>query len=712
MKIATRLLLFCSLLFGAMQAQVPMPAAPPAPVSAPAWATVESAVSGLAGDGIALFVPPGLDPARLPVTLSLLQPPKITGPLPAGWRIKPVFSSTDGKFRATVDVAADIDLYGGGEVTGPLRRNGQEIELWNTDSCSDGRINGSRGKRLYQTHPWIMGVRPDGSAFGVLFDSIWKAELSCSRGITFTCEGPAFPVLVIERESPQAVVQCLAALTGTISLPARWTLGYQQCRFSYHPDSQVRTIADDFRSRKIPCDVIWMDIDYMDGYRIFTFKPAEFPNPAGLNDYLHQKGFKSVWMIDPGVKVDETYSVYASGRQQDVFVKTARGDEFHGNVWPGPCAFPDFTRPETRAWWAGLYKDYMATGIDGVWNDMNEPSVFGGRNGTMPEDNQHRGGGELTPGPHRQYHNVFGRLMVHASRAGIQAANPGKRPFVLTRANSLGGQRDAATWTGDNYSTDASMRSSVPQVLTLGLSGQPFSGPDLGGFAGNCPGQLWAEWVGFGNFFPFCRGHASCDTNRKEPWSFGPDVEKTAKMALERRYRLLPYLYTLFEEASRNGMPVMRPVFMADAKDLSLRAEDQAFLLGGDLLVVPSFAREVKLPRGNWPVVSLIPGDREDKCQAELRIRPGAIVPLGKVIQNTTEKSLDPLTLLVCLDGNGTAEGTLYEDAGEGFDYRAGDFCRTAFRAERKDGKVVVTVAATAGRRQSDCPKFAVQIVE
>jgi alpha-glucosidase len=189
-------------------------------------------------------------------------------------------------------------------------------------------------------------------------------------------------------------------------------------------------------------------------------------------------------------------------------------------------------------------------------------------------------------------------------------------------------------------------------------------------------------------------------------------VEKTAKMALERRYRLLPYLYTLFEEASRNGMPVMRPVFMADAKDLSLRAEDQAFLLGGDLLVVPGFAREAKLPRGNWPVVSLIPGDREDKCQAELRIRPGAIVPLGKVIQNTIEKSLDPLTLLVCLDGNGTAEGTLYEDAGEGFDYRAGDFCRTTFRAGRKDGKVVVTVAGTEGRRQSDCPKFAVQIVE
>jgi alpha-glucosidase len=506
------------------------------------------------------------------------------------------------------------------------------------------------------------------------------------------------------------VLTGLAELTGTMPLPPRWTLGYHQCRFSYNPDSRVREIAGEFRNRQIPCDVIWMDIDYMDGFRVFTFDPKQFPDPKKLNDDLHAQGFHSIWMIDPGVKAEPGYSIYDSGRKNDVFVKTAAGEEYHGKVWPGACAFPDYTRPDVRTWWAGLYKPYMATGIDGVWNDMNEPSVLDGPDGTMPEDNRHEGGGDLTAGSHLQYHNVYGMLMVKASREGILAANPNKRPFVLTRSNFIGGQRYAATWTGDNVSSDAHMRMSVPMSLTLGLSGQPMNGPDLGGFMKDASGELFARWIGVGTLFPFCRGHASAGTNNKEPWAFGPDVERTSRVALERRYRLLPYLYTLFEQSSHDGQPVMRPVFFADPKDASLRAEEQAFLVGSDLLVVPRWAKDAKLPKGDWPEISLVPGDNNDPNQASLRMRPGTIIPLGKVVQNTTEKLLEPLTLLVCPDAAGNGTGSLYEDAGDGYGYQSGDFRRTTFRAKTKDGKVVVTSSAE-GSRQTECPNYVVELV-
>ena len=670
---------------------------------------VEMGSVGLVGDGVALFVPVGLDATRLPYTPCLIVAPRIDRALPESWRVVPVFSSNGRQFRATVSIAADDDLYGGGEVTGPLRRNGTAITLWNTDNYN---YETEGGRRLYQSHPWVLGVRRDGSAYGVLFDSTWKAELDCGGVIVFTSEGPAFPVLVIDRGSPQAVLERLAELTGKMPLPPRWALGYQQSRWSYFPEARVRALADEFRRRRIPCDVIWMDIDYMDGFRVFTFDGKGFPDPKRLNSDLHELGFKSVWMIDPGVKVDSGYKIYSDGSAKGVWVKTAGGqDDFRGDVWPGACVFPDFTRPETRRWWAGLYGDFVARGVDGVWNDMNEPAVFNARDKAMPLDNWHRGGGEIPAGPHLRYRNIYGLLMARATREGIAAARPDKRPFVLTRANFLGGQRYAATWTGDNASTEAHMKLSVPMTLTLGLSGQPFAGPDLGGFAGNATPELWSQWIGFGALLPFCRGHAVKGSNDKEPWAFGEKVERTARMALERRYRLLPYLYTVFREASVTGLPVMRPVFMADAADLSLRREEEAFLVGADLLVVPRWSAKPNLPRGDWREVSLVPGDREDADQARLLVRPGAIIPLGRVVQSTVEESLAPLTLLVCLDEKGRASGQLYEDDGEGFGYQADGFLLTTFRAEKVGDRVEVSAFSREGRRVRVLREVMIEVV-
>ena len=612
--------------------------------------------------------------------------------------------------EANITAPEGTSFYGTGEVTGPLLRNNTTIGLWNTDNFNWNRANGSR---LYQSHPWVLAVRPDGSAFGVLFDTTWKSRLKCGdHDIRFESDGPAFRVFVIDRSSPDEVLRGLAELIGTMPLPPRWALGFHQCRYSYYPDARVREIADGFRSRHIPCDVIWLDIDYMNGFRIFTFDPQRFPDPAATNQYLHDRGFKSIWMIDPGAKTEKGYSVYDSGSAVNAWVKTADGQEFHGAVWPGECAFPDFTSPAVRDWWGGLYKDFLAKGVDGVWNDMNEPAVFDGPDHTMPEDNQHAGGGGLPPGPHLEYHDVFGMLMALATRAGIQKARPDLRPFVLARSNYLGGQRYAATWTGDNGSEWTFLKASVPMSLNLGLSGQPFSGPDIGGYSGKTDPDVYGHWIGLGAFYPFSRAHKAKGEPDSEPWTFGPKVESASRTALERRYRLLPYLYTVFHEASCTGLPVMRPVFMADAADLALRGEQQAFTLGRDLLVIPRWATDAHLPKGDWRTIDIIdPKLEADPYQPVLKIRPGAIVPLGKVIENTTEASLDPLTLLVSPDASGHAEGWLYDDAGDGSGYEKGDYSLVHYVADRSGKDVVVRIADRAGKRAGEHPLVKVEIV-
>jgi len=650
----------------------------------------------IVGDGIAKFVPKGFNLSQMP-SFALKAEPQEKGMLPSNWQLYPIVEKKKGHASAYLDVPQGTSLYGGGEVTGPLLRNGQSIKLWNTDS---GAYSVDNGKRLYQSHPWVMGVRPDGTSFGILFDTPYKAKLTTTdERINFETEGELFRIFVIDRESPQAVIKGLAELIGTMPMVPRWALGYQQCRFSYTPASRVIEVADTFRIKRIPCDVMWMDIDYMDGYRIFTFNPQTFPDPAALNRDLHIRGFHSAWMIDPGAKVDSTYFVYKSGTANDVWVKTAQGKEFHGDAWPGACAFPDFTQPKTVRWWADLYKDFLDKGVDGVWNDVNEPQISNTPTGTMPEDNKHLGGDKIPAGPHLKYHNVYGYLMVKASREGIMKARPQNRPFILTRSNFLGGQRFAATWTGDNASWESHMTMSVPMILTLGLSGQPFSGADVGGFLFNPDADLFGRWMALGAYYPFSRGHACAGTINKEPWAFGQKVEDVSRMALERRYVLLPYYYTLLHEASETGMPIMRPVFFADPKDTLLRAEEQAFLIGENLLVVPEWAQNPALPKGIWRNLSLIPGDDKDSYQAKLKIRGGAIIPTGKIIQNTNEKSLDPLTLLVCLDEKGEAHGTLYWDEGDNWSFKDGNYSFQHFTAIRTaDNKVQVKITQKKGK--------------
>ncbi|MBL8999741.1 MAG: DUF5110 domain-containing protein [Phycisphaerae bacterium] len=702
-------------------------------------------VSESIGDRIARFHASSETREAAHPSYALLGEPK-SAPLTAAFSVTPVFGTSDGKQAARIAFAPGTSLYGTGEAAGPLLRNGHRIVCWNTDAYGYG----AGAESLYQSHPWVLAVRPDGTAYGVLADTTYRCVVDTAytnpNEILFIADGPAFPIIIIDRPTPQAVLTALADLTGRMPLPPKWALGYHQCRYSYFPESRVRDLAKQFRDRDIPCDVIWFDIDYMEAFRVFTFDRGHFPDPKKLNEDLHAQGYRTVWMIDPGMKsrpdpgpadrkpddlakdgpkaaemrqleLSKYAAIMQSGDEADVWVKRADGKVYEGEVWPGWCHFPDYTSPHVRAWWADLYKDFMAQGIDGVWNDMNEPAVFNVKSKTMPEDNRHRGDpsligpsgkpqGDKAADDHARYHNVYGMQMIRGTREGIVAANPQKRPFVLSRANYIGGQRYGATWTGDNSANWYHLETSIPMTLNVGLSGQPFIGPDIGGFAGNGDGDLFARWMGFGALLPFARGHTGKENIDKEPWSFGPKHEATCKEAIARRYRLMPYLYTVFREASETGLPVARPVFFADPADPALRSEDDAFLIGGDVLVkaqvMPDGSRVPVLPKGAWRTFAS--GDHD---LPELLLRPGAILPIGPDIEFVDEKPLNPLTLIVNLDPQGSATGTLYEDAGDGYGYQKGEYLLTTYTASRNpSGGVTVKVTKAEGsmpRPARDC---------
>ncbi len=692
-------------------------------LSAPA---IAAPVGELIGPGVVRFHASDAARTQREPSIALVSDPAGGGGVPAGFQIRPEFSVEkapapkpwDADMPAEVTVQAwrvaiepGTSLYGTGECAGPLLRNGRVTQAWNLDAYGyqDNASN------LYTSHPWVLAVRADGTAFGVLNDTTYRVEIDLRDGITFRAHGTPQPLIVIEGSSPQEVVQRLGTLTGTIEMPPKWAVGYHQCRYSYYPESRVREVVTEFRRRSLPVDVIWLDIDYMDRFRVFTFDKNHFPDPAGLNAWLDGQGVQNVWMIDPGIARADDYFVFQQGEERDVWVKDASGKTFVGDVWPGPCSFPDYMNKEVRAWWGTLYKDFMGLGIDGVWNDMNEPAVFNVATKTMPEANLHNADPELGgPGTHAQYHNVYGMQMIRATRDGVMAANPDKRPFVLSRANFMGGHRYGATWTGDNSANWYHVDVSIAMTLNLSLSGQPFCGPDIGGFGGDGDAAMFKRWIAFGALLPFSRGHTGKGNIDKEPWAFGDEVEATARRALERRYRLLPHIYTAFEESHRTGMPVARPLFFADAADAALRSEDDGFLLGEGLLVwadpTPGLERMPVLPKPvdgvAWRALDFADfdgtgRDSDDPDQARLFVRPGAIVPTGPVVQhvNDTPGQNEQLTLIMNLDANGEASGTLYEDEGDGWAFRDGVYLRSTYRATRNAaGEVEVTLEKSEGK--------------
>lgn len=612
----------------------------------------------------------------------------------------------------------DERVYGFGEKTGRLNKRGWKLGgysyvMWNSDTFAYDASTDP----IYASVPFYLVLR-GGFAHGIFLDNTHRSSFDIghtSEGLlSFGADGGELNYYFIYGPSPREVVSRYTTLTGRMPLPPLWALGNQQSRWSYFPASRVRFIADNFRQRQIPADVLWLDIHYLDQYKPFTWDPERFPNPAGLLGDLRKNGFHVVTIIDPHPKKESGYAPYDTGMAGDHFVKNSDGSIYEGPVWPssaprnpGPSVFPDFSRPATREWWGSLHKPLIDLGVAGIWNDMNEPAVFAAPSGTMPLDVRHDNEGQ--PTDHREIHNVYGMLMTRATYEGLERISPDERPFVLTRASFAGGQRYAAVWPGDATSDWSSLRASIPMLAGLGISGFPFVGADIGGFVGAPSAELYTRWLQLGVFYPLMRTHTAFGTPDQEPWSYGSHHEGLNRRAIELRYELLPQIYTAMQDASTTGIPAFRPMFLDFPHDPRTYERDEQFMFGDSLLVAPVVREaasdlELYLPEGDW--YDFWSGERH-RGGATIRVpvtlqslpifvRAGAFVFRQPVVQHTGEMPGQPLRVVVYPAGESSA--TLYEDDGRTRQYRDGNFARRRFRQQRDDATCVVRVDPAEGR--------------
>ena len=626
-------------------------------------------------------------------------------------------TASDGqRVRTWKRLPQDQAFYGLGDKVGPLDRRGRAFTLWNSDTFGFQESTDP----IYKSIPFFIAIQKAG-AYGIFFDNTWRSSfdfgVESPDFFSFGAEGGELNYYFISGPEPRKVLGAYTAMIGRPPLPPLWSLGYQQCRYSYFPEARVREIASTLRSKKIPADTIYLDIDYQEGYAPFTINRSYFPNFEKMVADLRDQGFHLITITDLHIKHNPNhgYAPYDSGMQKDVFVKNPDGSVYIGPVWPGDIVFPDFTLTRVRDWWGTLYKDFVGMGIAGFWNDMDEPAVFRYPEKTMPLDVVHR----LDDGTsldHRAAHNIFGMQNVRATYDGVLKLRPDERPFVLTRAAYAGTARYAATWTGDNSATWNHLGMSTPMLLNLGLSGYPIVGDDIGGFANSPPAELLTRWYELGAFNPIFRNHAAKGTADREPWVNGPDHEAIRRRYIELRYKLLPYIYSQTEETSRSGIPLMRPVFLDYPQAAEFYHDDRDFLFGSDFFIAPVVrevldAHAVALPPGQWydywtserhaakDQITLHPAIDE----VPLFVRAGAIVPMQPVVQHTGERPSGPLELRVYLPSAGAAtncSGSLYQDDGHTFAYQKGEYLRVSYSCQSSAGfaSVVSTVEQTGYR--------------
>jgi alpha-glucosidase len=572
-------------------------------------------------------------------------------------------------------------IYGMGDKTGSFDRRGHSFVNWTTDAWGFQRDTDP----IYKSIPFYIASGGEGGAYGLFLDDTWRSWFDFGHRdpntIEIGADGGPVDYYVIAGPTVREVVRRYTGLTGKAPLPPLWSLGFQQSRYSYMSADEVRSIAARLRKDRIPADVIWLDIDFQDRNRPFTTNKTTYPDLKKLAGDVGGQGFRLVAITDLHVAYapSQGYAPYESGAASDHFLKNADGSLYVAPVWPGPSVFPDFTRPESRAWWGSLYKNFVADGIAGFWNDMNEPAIFDTPTKTMPLTTMHRIAGDgfaPRPASHAEVHNVYGMENGRATFEGLLTLRPNVRPFVMTRASYAGGQRYAVTWTGDNSSTWDHLKLAVQQMLSLGLSGFAWSGADIPGFIGGASPELATRWCEIGAFTPVFRAHAANDAPRAEPWVDGPQHLAIRRRFIEARYRLLPYLYAVAEEAGRTGDPIMRPTFY-DYPAMASATCDQsmAFTLGADLLVAASpnpdqpRAYDICLPAKGWYdywTGARVDAEKLRETPALERlpvfVRPGAILPRQPLVQSTAETPKGPLELDIYPGDD--CRGWLYFDDG------------------------------------------------
>jgi alpha-glucosidase len=621
--------------------------------------------------------------------------------------------------------------FGLGDKTAPLDRRGWQFTMWNTDHPFWQRGTDP----IYKDIPYFMAFRA-GKAYGLYLDNTWRTTFDFGKErrdeFSFGSEGGPLDYYFFYGPTPKAVERDYAWLTGTMPLPPKWTLGYQQSRFSYGTEAKVRAIADHLRQDRIPADAIYMDIDYQVHYRPFTIDKKKFPDFPAFVKELAKKDFHLVMITDLHIAYlphQKSYAPFQNGVAGDHFLHNPDGSLYVGDVWPGPAVFPDFTQAATRKWWGGLYKQFYSYGVGGFWNDMNEPSVFNTATKTAPLDvvgQVNEPGFRTRPITQRAMHNIMGLENSRATYDGLLRLKPNQRAFVLTRATFAGGQRYAATWTGDNSATWAQLGLSTPMLESMGLSGFSMTGDDIGGFLGSPSMDLLTKWFEVGAFNPIFRDHTTKGSNPQEPWVGGPAQEAIRRKYIDTRYRLLPYFYTTVEHASRTGIPVMRPLFLdfpdatPDGHPLDLDAQGE-FLFGPDLLVAPpEYPDEVQdytvtLPPVPWynfwtgekvTQDSSRPGAGNGQKLATLTVHPtlavlpvyargGSVIPMQPLVESTEQKPAGPLELRVYAGPD--CHGSLYDDDGISLDYRQGDYLHVEYTCSSTPSGFTLHIGAQKG---------------
>ena len=575
----------------------------------------------------------------------------------------------------------DMFFYGLGERTGSLNKKGYHYRNWNTD---DPNPHGETYAQLYKSIPFLITIKGE-EASGIFFDNHFESHFDMGKENSnyyyFGAVDGNLDYYFMYGPSVKEVVSEYTQLTGRTPLPQLWTLGYQQCRWSYAPKERLMEVAKAFREKDIPCDTLYLDIDYMDGYRVFTWDNNKFDNPKEILNELKNMGFKVVTIIDPGVKVDKGYKIYDEGLKEGYFATDKDGIVYKNKVWPGDSVYPDFMSSNTRKWWAGNQKIMMDYGVSGIWNDMNEPASF---NGPLPDDVEFNEDGIIVT--HKEIHNIYGHMMGKATYEGIKEAT-NKRPFVVTRACYAGTQKYSTVWTGDNQSTWEHLRMSLPMLMNLGLSGMAFCGTDVGGFGHDCTGELLSRWVQVGAFTPLFRNHAAMGTRDQEPWAFDKTTEDINRKYIKLRYKLLPYLYDMMYKCEESGAPIIRPLLFNYQNDKNTYEINDEFIFGNSILVAPvveqgARQRLVYLPQGdNW--IDYWTGEEHkggkyiikeaplDICP--IYIKSLSIIPVGKEQSYIGEKVDDTLMLNIYLSNeNGKSTYTHILDDGESFEYKNG----------------------------------------
>ena len=602
-------------------------------------------------------------------------------------------------------------FYGLGDKSCHSELRDRRFELWGSDTYAYGYETDP----LYKNIPFFIGIH-DEKAYGIFFDNTHRSFFDFGKErkniSSFWAQGGMMNYYYIHGPKVSDVVRRFAQLTGVPELPPLWSLGFHQCKWSYKTEKEVTALAKGFLKHEIPCDALYVDIDYMDGFRCFTWNFESFPQPGEMIRDLEQQGFKTVAIIDPGIKVDPGYSVYDEGIEGDHFCRQMDGDIYTGKVWPGDCHFPDFTKPTVRDWWAGLFEGLIAKdGIAGIWNDMNEPADFNDDK-TFPSHIRHDFDGH--PCSHNKAHNVYGTQMIRATRDGLMRFNEGKRPFAITRSAYAGAWRYASAWTGDNISTWEHLRIANTQCQRLSLSGYSFVGSDIGGFLEKTNGELFTRWIQLGVFHPFCRVHSSGEHGHQEPWSFGEPYTSIVRKFIELRYRLLPYFYTVFHQHIEHGDPVLRPLIYHDHTDLETIHRAEEFSVGDHLFICPITEKESE---GRWMYLTagqyynywndeLAYGGEEIFCEAPLEqipffIRAGAVIPLDPIRQYSWQEVDEPQEhhfYLPSTEGN-SVSSQLYCDSGDHYHYQDGDFGLATFEAVKQDSTTILLTVNRIGNR-------------